>query len=170
MKEMFLLPFIVFFSFLLASPTLASETDLQLEDLSELGEITYQDDEITVRNFGNDPVIADIIANSVTSEQQGVVGPGGKSSITAGNTGRILYWSVTPNTLWPYSFDGYVKLRYYSGFKRDAPIGGWGAIGSSVSGTVTMNKNNGGYATLTGTAYSMDYVKRTVLPGVGTSY
>lgn len=97
-------------------------------------------------------------------------GPGGRSSIVAGNTGRIVYWSVKPATLWPYSFTGLVKLRYHSGFKRDAPIGGLGAIGSTVSGEVTMNKNNGGVAYLSGTAYSVTGSKYTVLTGVHESF
>jgi hypothetical protein len=63
-----------------------------------------------------------------------------------------------------------VKLRYHSVFKRDAPIGGMGALGSTVSGAVSMNKNNGGVAYLTGTAYALNNTYYKVLPGVSTSY
>lgn len=177
------------FSLILVTPTFtskANEKDQELETLSEnKGEIIYQDDEITVRSFGNNPEIADAIFNnpdsvvgdnSVEVNEKSIMpfasinGPGGRSSIVAGNTGRIVYWSVKPATLWPYSFTGLVKLRYHSGFKRDAPIGGLGAIGSTVSGEVTMNKNNGGVAYLSGTAYSVTGSKYTVLTGVHESF
>ncbi|MDA1771364.1 hypothetical protein PDJ95_08155 [Bacillus cereus] len=45
-----------------------------------------------------------------------------------------------------------------------------GALGSTLSGSVSMNKNNGGYATLTGTAYSTDWKYYKVIPGVDTSF
>ncbi|WKB36750.1 hypothetical protein QS257_07265 [Terrilactibacillus sp. S3-3] len=99
-----------------------------------------------------------------------ITGSGGRASIVAGNSGRIVYWSVKPATLWPYSFSGVVKLRYYSGFKRDAPIGGMGALGSSLSGSVTMHKNNGGVAYLSGTAYAISGHAYVVLPGVHTTF
>lgn len=180
---------VMLFSLILVTPTFASEVsekDQELETLTEnKGEIIYQDDEITVRSFGNDPEIADAIFNhpdSVVGDNSvgvnendimpfaSVTGPGGRASIVAGTSGRIVYWSVKPATLWPYSFTGLVKLRYYSGFKRDVPIGGLGAIGSTVSGEVTMNKNNGGVAYLSGTAYSLKGDKYTVLPGVHESF
>ncbi|MBY8913333.1 hypothetical protein KY305_11335 [Bacillus sp. YC2] len=178
MKKLFVLSFIVLSSFLLASPSLASEKPSQLEDLSQLGDIVYQDNEITVRDLGNDPLVSNIIAedpNSVIADEDAgikpkAVGPGGRAVINAADNGRTIYWTVRPKTLWPFHFEGYVKLRYYSGFKRDAPIGGMGALGSSISGAVHMNKNNGGYATLKGTAYSLDMSKYSVLPGVGTSF
>lgn len=189
-KKITILPMLVMlFSLILVTPTFASEVsekDQELETLTEnKGEIIYQDDEITVRSFGNDPEIAGAIFNhpdsvvgdnSVEVNENGVMpfasinGSGGRSSIVAGNSGRIVYWSVKPATLWPYSFTGLVKLRYHSGFKRDAPIGGLGAIGSTVSGEVTMNKNNGGVAYLSGTAYSVTGSKYTVLPGIHESF
>lgn len=178
MKKLFLMSFTVFLSLFLAVPTLASEKPQNLEDLSNLGEIVYQDDEITVRDLGNDPVISNIITedpNSVIAEENAgikpqVVGPGGKAVVTAGDRGRTIYWTVRPNTYWPYHFEGKVKLRYHSGFKRDAIVGGMNGIGLSVSGAVHMNKNNGGYASLSGTAYSLDFSKYRVLPGAGTSF
>lgn len=178
MKKLFLMSFTVFLSLFLAVPTFASEKPQNLEDLSNLGEIVYQDDEITVRNLGNDPVISNIITedpNSVIAEENAgikpqVVGPGGKAVVTAGDRGRTIYWTVRPNTYWPYHFEGKVKLRYHSGFKRDAIVGGMNGIGLSVSGAVHMNKNNGGYASLSGTAYSLDFSKYRVLPGAGTSF
>ncbi|MGX9952357.1 hypothetical protein ACS9SB_0020340 [Bacillus subtilis] len=178
MKKLIVMSFTVLFSLFLAVPAFASEEPQNLNDLSNLGEIIYEDDEITVRDFGNDPVISNIITedpNSVIAEENAgikpqVVGPGGRAVVTAGDYGRTIYWTVRPNTLWPYHFEGKVKLRYYSGFKRDAPVGGMGALGSSLSGAVHMKKNNGGYATLTGTAYSLDFSKYKVLPGAGTSF
>lgn len=174
------------FSLVLSAPAFASEkTDEDLEKLTEdKGVIIYMDDEITVRSFGNDTEIAEAISehpNSVRSYESnannentitpfGAVGSGGWADITAGNSGRIVYWSVKPATLWPYHFEGYVKLRYHSGVKRDAPIGGFGAIGSTLSGSVTMNKNNGGVAYLTGKAYSVTFDEYKVLPGVNVSF
>lgn len=178
MKKLFVMGFTVFFSLFLVVPAFASEKPQNLEDLSNIGEIVYQDDEITVRDLGDDPVISNIITedpNSVIAEENAgikpqVVGPGGRAVVTAGDYGRTIYWTVRPNTLWPYHFEGKVKLRYYSGFKRDAIVGGMGGLGSSVSGAVHMNKNNGGYASLSGTAYSLDFSKYRVLPGAGTSF
>lgn len=185
MKKIVLSAFLMLFSLVLVTPALANEDpDQVLEDLSQKGEIIYQDEEITVRSFGNDPEIAEAISNhpnSVSSFEpnlnnkdvimpMGAVGTGGWSNITAGDSGRIVYWSVKPATLWPYHFEGLVKLRYYSGYKRDAPIGGMGALGSTLSGSVTMNKNNGGIAYLSGTAYSLTFDKYTVLPGVSAAF
>lgn len=171
MKKVIISVFMAFFMVIVASPVLASEND-SLESLLELGTITYQDDEITVINLGNDPEIADLIAGQQNSFeiQPFATGSGGSASITAGDNGRILYWTVKPNSLWPYIFQGNVNLAYYSGYKRNAPIGGDGLLGMPLSGFVTMKKNKGGYATLSGTAYSMDFSKRTVLPGTGTAY
>lgn len=182
MKNVILSTLFTLFSLILVTPTFASEKDDQeLEELSQMGEIIYMDDEITVRSFGNDTEISDAIFNHpnsvVVNENENtimpfssVTGPGGRASIVAGNSGRIVYWSVKPATAWPYNFTGFVKLRYHSGFKRDAPIGGMGALGSTVSGSVTMNENNGGVAYLSGTAYALDRSKYQVLPGVSTSF
>lgn len=174
MKKVFSIVLIMFFGLLIADPTAASASE-DLSDLNEVGEIIYQDEEITVRELGNDPEIAERIENHADAEEEILVspfatGPGGKAVISAGDSGRIIYWTIRPNTAWPYNFTGKVALRYHSGFKRDAPIGGMGMLGSSVSGSVSMNKNNGGYATLSGTAFSLDGKKRSVLPGVGTSF
>ncbi len=192
MKKIIFLTLVMLFSLaiVIVTPAFASETpDQKLEELSKTGEIIYQDDEITVRSFGNDPEISDAIINhpnSVVADENPVVnndttgnvivpfssvtGPGGRASIVAGDSGRIVYWTVKPATLWPYDFVGVVKLRYHSRFKRDAPIGGMGALGSSLSGSVTMNKNNGGVAYLSGTAYAISGDQYKVLPGVHTSF
>ncbi|MED1738173.1 hypothetical protein P4U97_01310 [Bacillus swezeyi] len=178
MKKIALLAFAAFFSFSLAIPTFASEKPDQLEDLPQLGDVVYEDDEIVVRDLGNDPEIAKIIEedpnSDIAEEKAGIkpqaVGPGGRAVINAADNGRTIYWTVRPNTLWPFHFEGKVKLRYYSGFKRDAPIGSMGFLGQSVSGAVHMKPNNGGYASLVGTAYSLDFSKYKVLPGVGTSF
>lgn len=183
MKKIIVPIFVMLFSLILVAPTsaFASETsekaDQELEILTEnKGEIIYKDDEITVRSFGNDTEIAESISNHPNNVRSNAVTPfgasgsGGWADISAGDSGRIVYWSVKPATLWPYHFEGYVKLRYHSGFKRDAPISGFGAIGSTLSGSVTMNKNNGGVAYLTGTAYSLTFDKYKVLPGVNCSF
>ncbi|WP_110114967.1 hypothetical protein [Bacillus sp. CGMCC 1.16541] len=187
MKKVILSTLLMFFSLALVTPTFANENknpDQVLEDLTQEGEIIYQDEEITVTSFGNDPEIAEAISNHPNSVRSfepnlnnkdvimpmGAIGSGGWSDITAGDSGRVVYWSVKPTTLWPYHFEGYVKLRYHSGFKRDAPISGMGALGSTLSGTVTMNKNNGGVAYLSGTAYSLTFDKYKVLPGVHVSF
>ncbi|MCK2012555.1 hypothetical protein GW626_16740 [Peribacillus muralis] len=166
------------FSLVLVTPAFAS--DETANQKSQTGEIIYEDDEIKVVDFGNDPEISEAIFDHPDSEVNGakidivpfssVNGPGGRSSIVASNTGRSVYWSVKPATLWPYHFSGVVKLRYHSGFKRDAPVGSMGALGQTVSGGVTMKKNNGGVAYLSGTAYALSRDKYRVLPGVNTSF
>lgn len=180
MKKFILSTFFAVFSLFVVTPTFASEIDDQkLEELSKTGEIVYQDDEITVRSFGNDEKIAEAISNhpnSVSMYENNIIpsasanGPGGRATINASNSGRSVYWSVKPATKWPYQFNGVVKLRYHSGYKRDAVVGGMGAIGSTLSGMVSMNKNNGGYATLTGTAYSLNGKYYKVMPGVTESF
>src|SRR5699024_8242764 len=99
-----------------------------------------------------------------------VNGPGGRASIVAGNSGRGVYWSVKPKASWPDSILGIVKLRYHSGFKRDAAASGSGFAGSTSSGKVTMNKNNGGVAYLSGSAYSLNGNLFKVLSGVHVSF
>lgn len=174
------------FSLVLVTPAFANEQDNQeLERLSQTGKVIYKDDEITVISFGNDSEISNAIfnhPNSVVNENgisssdniimpfSSVTGPGGRASIVAGDSGRIVYWSVKPATAWPYHFSGLVKLRYYSGFKRDVVVGGMGALGSTVSGAVSMNKNNGGVAYLSGTAYALSGSRYRVLPGVSTTF
>lgn len=190
MKRVTLSILVMFLSLFLVTPTFASEVsekaDQELETLTKnKGEVIYQDDEITVESFGNDTEISDAIFNhpdSVVEDDSfevneneimplsSVNGPGGRASIVAGNSGRVVYWSVKPKTSWPYSFLGIVKLRYHSGFKRDAAVGGSGVAGSTSSGKVTMNKNNGGVAYLSGSAYSLNGNLFKVLPGVHVSF
>lgn len=175
------------FTFVIVVPTFASENSEQnLEALTEnKGEVTFVDDEITITDFGDNPEISDAIFNhpdSVVSDASfgvnglgitpysSVTGPGGRASIVAGDSGRILYWSVKPATAWPFHFSGLVKLRYHSGFSRDAVIGSMGILGQTVSGSVGMNRNNGGVAYLSGTAYAITREKFKVLPGVHTSF
>lgn len=178
MKKIILSTLFMLFSLALVTPTFANETNDQiLDELSQKGEIIYMDDEITVRSYGDDPKISDAISNhpnSVTSFNispfSSVTGPGGRASIVDGNTGNIVYWTVKPATAWPYNFLGTVKLRYHSGYARDVAVGGMGALGSMVSGSVTMNNNNGGVAYLEGTAFALVGGYYTVLPGVHTSF
>ncbi|KAB2329482.1 hypothetical protein [Bacillus mesophilum] len=74
------------------------------------GEIVYQDDEITVRNFGDDPevikIISDFIGNTYTSSSVNdntispfsTVGPGGRSELSATTNNRPVYWMIKPKT------------------------------------------------------------------------
>jgi hypothetical protein len=161
------------------SPTVA---DTVLQSYENKGIVVYQDDDITVRSFGTDPVIASAIEHASKTVHVGVYDPnvgrerttatghGGIARLNASDSGRAVYWQVKPSTAWPFEFTGSVKLAYHSGFKRTANVFGVGAFGSTVSGEVTMHKNRGDYAKLTGKAYSLNGVKYTVLPGVGTSF
>ncbi|MDA2113616.1 hypothetical protein PDN13_31935 [Bacillus cereus] len=178
MKKLFTFVFVALFSLTLADFTYASENtsnDLNL-DLSN-SKIIYQDEEITVGSFGNDPDIAKKIEESPTSVTNfeavpylTATGPGGKATLDAGANGRTIYWSVKPATSWPWTFKGNIGLRYYSGFKRDVTILGAGALGSSDSGYVYMNPNNGGRASLTGTAYAVNNSYYKVMPGVSVGF
>ncbi|TFV07594.1 hypothetical protein E4T85_16870 [Bacillus stratosphericus] len=183
MKKFTLSLFIMMLTFVLANPAFANESDDQkLDALTEKGEIVYKDDEITVRSFGNDKEASDTIFNHPDSvvaiadkdetirPMASVNGPGGRSSIVAGKSGRVVYWSVKPETKWPYHFRGKVKLRYHSGFKRDVGVSGFGALNSTVSGSVTMNKNNGGVAYLSGHAFALNYSIFTVVPKIHDSF
>jgi len=179
MKKIFTLFFISFFTLILVDSVSANDNDLNL-DLSK-AEIVYQDDDITIGYFGNDPEIAKQIEESSTSVSsveepslitpfQTVTGPGGKVTIDAGDNGRVIYWSVKPATAWPWAFTGEIQLRYYSGFKRDAAIFGTGGLGLSASGFVSMNENNGGIAHLKGTAFAIEGSQFKVLPGASTPF
>src|SRR5699024_2536419 len=156
MKRVTLSILVMFLSLFLVTPAFASEVseiaDQVLETLTKnKGEVIYQDDEITDERDGNDTEISDAIINhpdSVVEDDSyevneyeimplsSVNGPGGRASIVAGNSGRVVYWSVKPKTSWPYSFLGIVKLRYHSGFKRDAAVGGSGVAGYTCSAMV----------------------------------
>ncbi|MFF2457690.1 hypothetical protein [Peribacillus simplex] len=68
--KMIVLPIVfMLFSLVLANPTFSSEkADQELEELAQQkGEIIYMDDEITVRSFGNDTEISDVIFNHPNS-------------------------------------------------------------------------------------------------------
>ncbi|MFL0438724.1 hypothetical protein ACH0BG_19010 [Bacillus pumilus] len=174
MKKFTLSLLIMMLTFVLANPAFANESyDQKLDSLK--GEVVYKDDEITVTSFGNDKEISDSVVaededENIIKPLASAIGMGGRASIVAGTSGRVVYWSVNPNTKWPYNFMGTVKLRYHSGFKRDAPIGGMGGLGSTVAGKVTMNKNNGGVAYLRGTAYALNGSRYHVLPRVHESF
>src|SRR5699024_7649141 len=190
MKRVTLSILVMFLSLFLVTPTFATavseKADQELETLTKnKGELTYQVNEFTAESIGNNTEISDVIFNHTDSIEEddsfevihnkmmsltSVNGPVGRASIVAGNSGRVVYWSVKPKTSWPYSFLGIVKLRYHSGFKRDAAVGGSGVAGSTSSGKVTMNKNNGGVAYLSGSAYSLNGNLFKVLPGVHVSF
>lgn len=61
-------------------------------------------------------------------------------------------------------------MRYYSGYKRDAHISGYGAIGSQSSGMITMNKNNGGTARLVGIAAAANNKYYTTMPNISIAF
>lgn len=182
---------------LLYTSTFASENDQHnaavaqetLDNSNFKGEIVYQDQDITVRNYGNNDQVSKLIdtasntvstgtakqsvttpENPIFSNKSTTVGNGGVAKLNAGNSGRILYWSVNPNTAWLYNFQGSIHLSYYSGFQRTAAVGGFGSLHQTVSGSITMNKNRGGYASLSGEAVSITGKNFFVLPGVGTSF
>ncbi|MDJ1110590.1 hypothetical protein QNJ28_11075 [Macrococcus caseolyticus] len=184
MKKLFVILILITGFALNSLPVQANEID---ELTKGKGFIIYQDSEITVKSFGSDEAIAQAIAkdentvenvfgSSMQTDQNSFIsyssvsGPGGVSRINPCDSRRCVYWSVKPATLWPYNFYGTVKLRYHSGFKRDAPLFNMGLLGSTVSGIVEMNKNNGGVAYLTGAAYSARGDRYKVLPGVHTSF
>lgn len=146
-----------------------------VDSYQDKGVVTYKDSEITVRSFGNDERIANAIED-VSNTNYGinplttVTGPGGVAKLNAGSNGRSLYWMVKPKSPWPWYFGGNVVINYYSGKHRTQAVSGAGAIGSSCSGVVTMNKNKGGYAKLNGQATSINSAYFKVMPGVGTSF
>lgn len=164
----------------------ASEKDDQeLMDLTEeRGTIVYEDEDVIVKTFENDEEVADKIfdhpdSNTAPIENPNSLGIQPMASVGFGNGGRAsivvlgsreVDWTIRPATAWPYNFKGKVKLRYFSGFKRDVTIGGMGALGSSVSGTVTMKKNNGGTAYLSGKATAISFDEYVVVPGVNQSF
>ncbi|WP_338754715.1 hypothetical protein [Leuconostoc mesenteroides] len=170
----------------------AQQAQNQLDNGSFKGDIVYQDDDITVRSFGDNQDVATAIANAENTVSAGTTttnsantsskfspyasikttatGNGGVARLNAGDSGRVLYWSVKPATEWPYNFNGSVNIKYYSGASRTASVGGFGALHSTLSGSVTMNKNRGGHATFTGSAVSVNGHTYRVLPSVGTSF
>lgn len=183
MKKIIILFFASFLYFNLSDSVFASEDDDGMYIDMSNAEITYQDDEITVWSFGNDPEIIKQIEDSPTSISSEEViesgqiipfltatGPGGKVTLDPGSNGRYIYWSVKPSTAWPWTFAGEIQLRYYSGFKRDAPIWGSGGLGLSTGGLISMNKNNGGKATLKGTAYATNGNKYKVVPNATVGF
>ncbi|MCT4396798.1 hypothetical protein [Periweissella beninensis] len=170
----------------------AQQAQNQLDNGIFKGDIVYQDDDITVRSFGDNQDVATAIANANNTVSAGTTttnsantsskfspyasikttttGNGGVARLNAGDSGRVLYWSVKPATEWPYEFNGSVKIKYYSGASRTVLVGGVGALHSTLSGSVTMNKNHGGHASFTGSAVSLNGNTYHVLPSVGTSF
>lgn len=97
MKQIFSLVLVVFISMFLVNTASASENDGIDFDLSN-AEITYQDDEITVISFGNDPEIAKQIQEYSGADNSQLIqplvsqsGPGGFAKIEAYDTGRAIF-------------------------------------------------------------------------------
>lgn len=129
-------------------PLNAQQAQNQLDNGSFKSDIVYQDDDITVRSFGDNHDLATAIANAENTVSAGTTatnsvntntGNGVVARLNAGDSGRILYWSIKPATEWPYHFNGSVNTKYYSGASRKAPVGGFGALYSTLS-FLTMNK------------------------------
>lgn len=150
---------------------------ITFEDAKKLGEITYQDNEVFMVSFGNNEHIAQLIAkekNTVMTTlpnvraRSSVSGPGGTARINGSGDRRQIFWSVKPNTTYPWAFKGNINIKFNSGRNSDFGVYGTGALGSSYSGYIGLVPNNGGYAKLTGYAESIDGYGYNVLPGVGT--
>ncbi|MDE3316260.1 hypothetical protein [Lacticaseibacillus zeae] len=167
--------------------TPTDEQVLQDYGSSDKGTVIYQDKDITVRSFGNDPTIAKAISDnpktvtgqltSSSSASNGNVAPAsvgigasGTAKLYAASSGQLLFWSVLPATGLGYTFVGNIHLAYYSGYRRDREILGQTTFPGEVSGTVSMNKNNGGYASLSGQAVDTEGHLFDVVPDVGTSF
>lgn len=193
MKKHFFTIFLLVFTLILITPSLTfanQKYDQKLENLSNKGTIEYQDTEITVRSFDNNEEISNLIfndpdsvvstanentlSNSLSSNAitplSSVIGPNGRSSIVASDSGREIFWSVKPYTEWPYHFQGLIKLEFHSGYRTNRGVAGFGELGTTVSGEIVINKSKGGIAYLTGNAHALNGVRYTVLPGVHTSF
>lgn len=150
-----------------------------LDNKSLTGKIIYEDDEVKVVSFENNQTAANTIniaSNTVSAQEANnnprttANGSGGIAKLNAGDNGRTLYWSVKPDTIWPYNFNGNIKVNYYSGKVRNQAIGGFGALHQTLSGYMTMKKNKGGSAKLTGTAVNTNGVSYRVLPSVQVAF
>lgn len=81
-------------------------------------------------------------------------------------TSRGIRWEVGPKTNWPYLFDG--DLEYSNG--KIIGISGWGALGSTTSGTEPAYGKGACDVTLTGTATNSKGTAFVVLPGCTLGY
>ncbi|KIQ93120.1 hypothetical protein LH47_02828 [Anoxybacillus thermarum] len=100
------------------------------------------------------------------TEAASVTGPGGTSRIDYLRGSDEIYWSVKPNTSWPYQFLGYVTFGY--GASGSVPVASAGV--GLEDGLVDARGSGYCSATLSGTAYALDGDTFTVLPGVTTYY
>lgn len=166
--------------FTFSSNAFANETFINAD--AEEDTIIYQDDEITVKSLGKGLSEGTLIDPEIIYEDDEIVvstsenfipaislfstatGPGGTAKLDASSDRRNIYWSVKPKTIAPWFFRGTLKLRYYSGFSRDVDLTGYGAVGSTWSGIVSLNANNGGVVYLSGSAYAANGSLFNVLP------
>ncbi|MCI4129452.1 hypothetical protein [Bacillus haynesii] len=98
------------------------------------------------------------------------IGSGGKATLNASDDRRRIYWSVKPKTWGPWWFEGTLKLRYRSGFKRNVHLSGYGVLGSTYSEYVPLNKNNGGRVYLSGKAVDAFGSTYGVLPNFSIAF
>ncbi|WP_199427140.1 hypothetical protein [Thermaerobacillus caldiproteolyticus] len=100
------------------------------------------------------------------TEAASAIGPGGTSTIDYLSGSDKIYWSVKPNTSWPYQFQGYVTFGY--GASGSVPVA---SLGVGLRGGLVDARGSGFCsATLNGTAYALDGSTFTVLPRVTTYY
>lgn len=163
----------------------AQGIDLDLDEYEH--EVTYQDDEITVGRFKDGEKVANIINNNSStavfpSEDllhyqnpeimpfKTIKGPGGVVTMNTSNDNRRIYWTAKPINSWPYLFKGNMRLNYFSGYTRNAPLTDYGSASKSASGYVQMNAHGGGTATMTGTAYATNLQVHNVMPHATLPY
>lgn len=143
--------------------------NLTEEEAKQIGTVTYSDKDITVISFGDNKEISDAINRSSSSKESNLVQRNSgfipRTTVTSNrgyarlNVGkyskrRALYWAV--NTDFPmYNFEGSILLRYYSGYSKDIGVRGNSATGTYVSGSIYINRGNGGKATLVGGAVGL---------------
>lgn len=99
-----------------------------------------------------------------------ITGPGGVVTINTSNDNRRIYWTVKPANSWPYVFTGNMRLNYFSGYTRNAPLTGSGSASRRASGYVQMNPHGGGTATMTGTGYATNLKVHRVMPHATLPY
>ncbi|MFF0653498.1 hypothetical protein ACFYTB_20595 [Bacillus velezensis] len=156
---------VVAFSLGLYSPSASAEENVAYEDDNFV--VTTSDSPV---NSGVGHFIIPEKNKSDFSTQGTAIGNGGKATLNSSNDRRRIYWSVKPKTWGPYLFQGKLKLRYYSGYKRDALISAWGALGSTASGVEYLNKNNGGKVYMSGKAVTTSGSIYGVLPSFSIAF
>ncbi|WP_315069254.1 hypothetical protein [uncultured Clostridium sp.] len=91
-----------------------------------------------------------------------VSGDGGSATLDPKH--KSVYWKVKPATDWPYVFKGTLEVDYYNGESEYFNLSGIGALGSSVSDTVSLSGTGGYSVYLRGEATDLAGDEFTVLP------